>query len=73
MWLKKGIANGILLQSNITREELAKEFDTPLNELNSILDGEVFASKSIEKLFYSAFGSEVLKYAIDWQKTLGGS
>jgi len=69
MWFKKGVANGLLRENEITREELAEAFECDLVEMNRILDGEMEAGEELTLMFLSAFGSEVMDDAIDWLRT----
>lgn len=69
LWLKKGMADGLLAEHGITRKELAKECDVGINELNRVLDGEIWAGAELSRLLFAAFGVDRLQHIIDWTAT----
>ena len=69
MFLKKGVGEGLLLEGDISREKLAGIFGYPLQEVNGVLDGEMEAGEELTLMFLSAFGSEIMDEAIDWERT----
>ena len=68
MFFKKGIADGLLKEALITRENLAEELGYPLKHVSAVLDGEAEAGEELTLLLLSAFGDEVMDDAIDWQR-----
>jgi len=71
MWLKQGVADELLTEGNITREELAREFDCTLTELNLVLDGKMESGPDLAFLLVMAFGFDVIERVTDWDKTEG--
>jgi hypothetical protein len=72
MFLKKGVADGMLLESGLTREELAQAFECSIKELNLVLNGDMELGLELERLFYAAFGDEVMACVIDFDRSFKG-
>jgi len=66
MRLKKGVADRLLAESGISREELAMDFDVSLREINLVLDGTIEAGEEVSLLFIAAFGANEIYKAVDW-------
>lgn len=69
MFLKKGVAEGLLLESHTTREELATEFGYSLKEVNAVLDGDMEAGVELTELLIAAFGLDIIDALIDRERT----
>jgi len=66
MRLKKGVADRLLAESGISREELAMDFDVSLREINLVLDGTIEAGEEVSLLLIAAFGANEIYKAVDW-------